>query len=55
MLVWAVVVGFGLLSILLALILPDDLLELAGYVYFGVLAIWPLLAYLDRSGNLTQA
>jgi uncharacterized membrane protein len=55
MLVWAVVAGFGLLSILLALILPDDLLELAVYVYFGLLTIWPLFSYLDRSGNLKQA
>ena len=54
MLVWAVVAGFGLLSILLALILPDDLLELAGYVYFGLLIIRPLFSFLDRSGNLTQ-
>ena len=54
MLVWAVVAGFGLLSILLALILPDDWLELAGYVYFGLLFIRLLFSFLDRSGNLTR-
>ena len=54
MLRWAVVAGFGLLSILLALILPDDWLELAGYVYFGLLFILPLFSFLDRSVNLTQ-
>ncbi len=53
-LVWAVIAGFGLLSILLALILPDDWVELAGYVYFGLLFALPLLSLLDRSGNLTR-
>jgi uncharacterized membrane protein len=51
---WAVVASFGLLSILLALILPDNWVELAVYVYFGLPIAVPLLSLLDRGGNLTQ-
>ena len=48
MLAWAVVASFGLLSILLALALPDDWVPLAGYVYFGLLLVRPFLRFLDQ-------
>ncbi len=38
---WSLVGGFGLISILLALSLPEHLLGLAGYFYFGLAFVMP--------------
>ena len=46
--VWALAAGFGLLSVLLALTLPDALVVAAGYMYFGLFPAMRLPAYLDR-------
>lgn len=45
---WALIAGFGLLSILLALVLPDAWVSVAGYIYFGVYPAIRLLTYLNR-------
>jgi len=46
--VWALAAGFGLLSVLLALTLPDALVVAAGYMYFGLFPAMRFPAYLDR-------
>ena len=46
--VWALAASFGLLSILLALTLPDAWVMAAGYMYFGLFLAMRLPAFLDR-------
>lgn len=46
--VWAIASGFGLLSIALALILPDAWVLVAGYMYFGLFPLMWLPSILDR-------
>ena len=45
---WAVAASFGLVSILLALTVPDPWISVAGYLYFGLLLAMGLPSYLDR-------
>jgi uncharacterized membrane protein len=45
---WALTASFGLLSILLALTLPDAWVLAAGYMYFALFAALRLPAFLDR-------
>ncbi len=45
---WAVAASFGLVSILLALTVPDAWISVAGYLYFGLLPAMGLPQYLDR-------
>jgi len=49
--VWALAAGWGLLSILLALILPDAWVLAAAYMYFALLPAMRLPAFLDRRRN----
>ena len=46
--VWALAASFGLLSILLALTLPDAWVVAAGYMYLGLFPAMRLPAFLDR-------
>ena len=46
--VWALAASFGLLSILLALTLPDAWVVSAGYMYFALFPAMRLPAFLDR-------
>ena len=48
---WAVAGGFGLVSILLALVLPDAWVTAAGYMYIGLFFAGPLVSFLDRRSN----
>ena len=48
---WAVAASFGLLSILLAFVLPDAWVSLAGYVYFAFFLAMGLPGFLDRRNN----
>lgn len=45
---WAIAAGFGVLSVLLALTLPDAWVVAAGYMYFGLFPAMRLAAYVDR-------
>jgi len=45
---WLFGASFGLLSILLALVLPDAWVPVAGYNYLAVFPLMPLLSSLDR-------
>ena len=45
---WAVSASFGIVSILLALAVPDAWIPVAGYLYFGVGLGMGLPSYLDR-------
>ncbi len=45
---WAFAASFGLVSILLALVLPDGWISIAGYMYFGMFFVGRLTSYLDR-------
>ena len=49
--VWAIAASFGLLSILLALTLPDAWVVAAGYIYFASIPAMRLPAFLDRRRN----
>ena len=49
--VWAIAASFGLLSILLALTLPDAWIVAAGYIYFASIPAMRLPAFLDRRRN----
>ncbi len=46
--VWMLAASFGLLSIFLALILPDAWVLAAGYMYFALIPAMGLPAFLDR-------
>ena len=46
--VWLIAASFGLLSILLALVLPDAWLSAAGYLYFALFLAARLPSFLDR-------
>lgn len=46
--VWAIAAAFGVLSILLAITLPDALVVAAGYMYFALIPAMRLPASLDR-------
>lgn len=39
---WSMVGGFGLISILISSLVPDDLIGLAGHAYFGLAIVMPL-------------
>jgi hypothetical protein len=45
---WAVAASFGLVSILLALTVPDSWIPVAGYLYFGLFLAMGLPSYLVR-------
>ena len=45
---WEIAAGFGMLSILLALFLPDAWVVTAGYMYFALFPAMRLPAFLDR-------
>ena len=49
--VWALAAGFGLVSILLSLMLPDASVLAAGYMYFALFPAMRLPEYLDRRRN----
>ena len=51
---WAVAASFGLLSILLALVLPDAWVSIAGYIYFALFAAMRLPSFLDRRSNAEE-
>ncbi len=46
--VWLIAASFGLLSILLALVLPDAWVSAAGYLYFALFLAARLPSFLDR-------
>lgn len=46
--VWALAASFGLLSILMALILPDAWVIASAYMYFGLMPAMRLPGFLDR-------
>ena len=46
--VWLIAASFGLLSLLLALTLPDAWIVAAGYIYFASIPAMRLPAFLDR-------
>ncbi len=48
---WAVAATFGLLSILLALVVADAWVSVAGYIYFALIPAMRLLSFLDRRSN----
>lgn len=52
--VWALAAGVGLLSILLALVLPDAWVTAAGYLYISFFFVARLPAYLDRRNNAEE-
>ena len=45
---WTISASFGLSSIILALILPDAWVPIAGYMYFALFAFLALPSFLDR-------
>ena len=51
---WAIVAGFGLMSILLALVLPDTWVSLAGYWYFALFPAMRLYGYLASRRNAEE-
>ncbi len=51
---WAVAASFGLVSILLALTVPDSWVPVAGYLYFGLLLAMALPSYLDRRSRARE-
>ncbi len=48
---WAVAATFGLLSILVALVVADAWVSVAGYIYFALIPAMRLLSFLDRRSN----
>ena len=48
---WAVAASFGLLSILLALVVADAWVSVAGYIYFALIPAMQLPSFLDRRSN----
>ena len=48
---WAGAASFGLLSILLALVVADAWVPVAGYLYFALPAVMLLPSFLDRRAN----
>lgn len=46
--VWTLAASFGVLSILLALVLPDAWITAAGYMYFALFPVMRLPSYLER-------
>jgi uncharacterized membrane protein len=51
---WAVAASFGLVSILLALTVPDSWIPVAGYLYLGLLLAMALPSYLDRRSRARE-
>ncbi len=51
---WALAASFGLLSVLLALVLPDAWVAVAGYLYFALFLALRLPSYLDRRNNVEE-
>ncbi len=51
---WAVAASFGALSILLALVLPDAWVPVAGYMYFPLVPTMGLPGFLDRRSNAEE-
>jgi len=49
--VWTIAASFGLLSIVMALTLPDAWIVAAGYIYFASIPAMRLPAFLDRRRN----
>lgn len=49
--VWLVAASLGLLSILLAIVLPESWLVLAGYMYFALFPLMRVPVWLDRRRN----
>lgn len=49
--VWALVASFALLSILLALVVADAWVPVAGYMYFALFAVMSIPSFLDRRRN----
>jgi hypothetical protein len=45
---WALAASFGLLSVLLALVVADAWVSIAGYMYFALIPAMRLPSYLDR-------
>lgn len=52
--VWALAAGLGMFSVLLALVLPDAWVVVAGYVYFAFFLVARLPSYLDRRNNVEE-
>lgn len=53
--VWSLSAGFSLLSILVALTVPNGMIQAAGYMYIILLGVMRLPAYLDRCRHATSA
>lgn len=53
--VWALAASFGLLSIVLALSLPDSLVLVAGYMYFLLIPLMWLPSFFDRRRQETRS
>lgn len=53
--VWALAAGFGLLSIVLALSLPDSWVLAAGYMYFALIPLMWLPSVLDRRRHAARS
>jgi uncharacterized membrane protein len=51
---WVLAASFGLLSILLALVVPDAWVPVAGYMYFALFAVMALPSFLNRRRNAEQ-
>ncbi len=51
---WAIVAGFGLMSILLALVLPNTWVSLAGYLYFAMYPAMRFYGYLASRTNTEE-
>lgn len=52
--IWALAAGLGFSSVLLALVLPEAWIVVAGYMYFAFFLLARLPAYLDRRNNVEE-
>lgn len=52
--IWALAAGVGMLSVLLALVLPEAWIVVAGYMYFAFFLLARIPAYLDRRNNVEE-
>ena len=52
--IWALAAGLGLSSVLLALVLPEAWIVVAGYMYFAFFLLARLPSYLDRRNNVEE-
>ena len=53
-LTWTLAASLGLLSILLAFVVPDTWITVSGYIYFGLFLAFRIPWYLERRSNQAQ-